>query len=125
MRKTGKRKCSVRRNQKGSSLVSVMAAFFILLMGLSMVTTATISALRTTAKSEHVRRQTEACMEAYYLDNGGTDVTRTAHPTTFSLTDGTDTAQIPGQLVEFEYRAANPEGQQERFVLYCFENVSE
>lgn len=113
------------QNEKGSSIVSVMAAFFILLMGLSMVTTATMTAMRTTAKSAHVRRQTEKCMEVYYLNQSGEDVTRKQHPTTFMLKDGSHTAQIPGQLTEFQYRTQNVDGGDETFVLYCFENIGE
>ena len=110
-------------SQKGSSIISVMAAFFILLMGLSMVMTATTTAMRTTAKSAHVRRQTEKCMEAYYLGAEGEEITTKQHPTTFTLSEGTHSAQIPGQLTEFLYRTENMDGREETFVLYSFETI--
>lgn len=118
----GKKAGRLLRDKKGSSIVSVMAAFIILLIGLSMVTTATLSAMRTTAASARIRRQTEECMEAFYLDNGA-DTERKEFPTTFTLEkeDGS-TARIPGQLTVFECKI---EGQEDAFVLYAFENVTE
>lgn len=121
MRENGKKAVRFLHDEKGSSIVSVMAAFIILLIGLSMVTTATLSAMRTTANSAKIRRQTEECMEAFYLGSGA-DTDKKEFPTTFTLEmESGSSAQIPGQLTVFE---CTPEGQEDPFVLYVFENVT-
>lgn len=113
------------RDEKGTSIVSAMTAFIILLIGLSMVTTATLTAIRVTSRSAQIRKQTEKCMEAYYLGGSEEGITKEAHPTAFTLTDGSNTAQIPGQLSEFTYKMQNIDGEEESFILYYFENAGE
>lgn len=59
-----------RQNSSGMSIVSVMAAFVVLLIGIMMTTTAMTAALRIMQDSNTNRIITENAVEYYYTDSG-------------------------------------------------------
>lgn len=115
------------KDKSGTSIVSVMAAFVILLVSLSMVSTATLSAMKVAARSSELRKELEHCMEARYLgDAGEGEIEEISHETSFTLTDDKTaglTAQIPGKMTEFHYNFTDMDGNAQTFLLYCFSNI--
>lgn len=58
----------MRLDEKGSSMVSVIVAFVLLLMGLAMFTTVLFAASDLVKTTEDNRRMVDSAMETYYLD---------------------------------------------------------
>lgn len=58
-------------SNSGSSLVSVIVAFAILMMVLSLFTTAVFAASDISKKAGDLRRKTDAAMEDYFMESSG------------------------------------------------------
>lgn len=58
----------ISRNKSGSSMVSVIVAFLLLIMGIAMFTTVIMTATDVTQDAQDVRRVVDAATEKFYLD---------------------------------------------------------
>lgn len=58
-----------KQNNSGSTMVSVIVAFVLLMIGIMMFTTVIYAVFDLTAEAERVRRKADTAMEAYYTGN--------------------------------------------------------
>ena len=78
-------------DNRGSSMVSVIVAFLILLMGIAMFTTSMYTATDLTQEAEDIRKRVDTATEKYYSQNE-TDVV------TNKQTNGITLRQIEGAM---------------------------
>lgn len=112
------------KNKKGSSMVSVIVAFVLLLIGLSMFGTAMFVTLRITRTAQDIRNGTEKAMESYYTDPGGGSTSLFENKKIYFAPDedsGTYGFYVEGTAKDFEYNYTDDAGDSQTFHLYTFE----
>ena len=106
------------KSQAGTSIVSVIAAFVILMIGISMMTTAIMVSQNISNNSLKIRQLTEEALAAYYMG----ECAEESQEMNFTIqpAEGTQAAvyaQFKGIFTTYTYTTASGT---ERFLLYHF-----
>lgn len=113
---------NIRDNRKGSSLVEVLVAMTILLIGLGAFATTLFSVSRTLNETRDIRHAVGDCMEYYYTEFQ-TDETKNLIDTggyVLKEQDGSDSIAIEGRAYRFDYNQETGENLENNMILYVF-----
>lgn len=115
----------MKKDIQGSSIVSVIVAFVILLLGLSMITTAVSATLNVYNRATGIRRDAEGAVAAYYLEEYSDDEITVKKDIVFTLrsADQPDfVAQFEGEYRIYSYPSRFGNG---AFDLYHFQRTGQ
>ncbi|MDD3796688.1 MAG: hypothetical protein PHE06_12140 [Lachnospiraceae bacterium] len=105
----------IKKNTKGSSLVSVIVAFAILMIAIAMLSTAMAASMNLMARARRNDRQTSKLLETFYGSYAGNAAGTVSG--TIILSRGSDSIAINGQLASKEVKDTEAE-EGETFYYY-------
>lgn len=105
------------KNTKGTSMVSVMVAFVILLIGIAMLSTSIATSMQMAEKAKNTAEKMDSSIEDYYLNTNFDEVITD----TIELVEVNDKGEvISGRLAVNISTDVGVTGEENGFVLYYF-----